>query len=83
MTVTNPTTSAQTLRQLAEKRLEAINGLIRDLDAELMDIRNNFEDLEYPTLNGYANRQLRGLQLSAEVEQIIPEIEQIAGWLGY
>lgn len=79
MTVTNPTTSAQTLRQLAEKRLEAINGLIRDLDAELMDIRNNFEDLEYPTLNGYANRQLRGLQLSAEVEQIIPEIEQIAG----
>ena len=71
LTVTNPTTSAQTLRQLAEKRLETINGLIEDLDAELADIKNAFEDLEYAEQDG--------LEEAVHVAQIIPEIEQIAG----
>ena len=75
----SPTTSAQTLRQLAEKRLETINGLIEDLDAELADIKNNFEDLEYPIRETQDNNPFEGLTISAEVEQIIPEIEQIAG----
>ena len=76
MTVTNPTTSAQSLRQLAEKRLETAISQAADLREEISGIEGQLEDLEYPI---HPDHPLEGLTISAEVEQIIPEIEQIAG----
>ncbi len=75
LTVTNPTTSAQTLRQLAEKRLETISKLIEDLDSEIYDIKSSFEDVE---ASEYVLEK-DGIEMSADVETILPEIEQIAG----
>jgi hypothetical protein len=76
MTVTNPTTSAQTLRQLAENRLETAISQAADLREEILGIEGQLEDLEYPI---HPDHPLEGLTISAEVEQITPEIEQIAG----
>ena len=76
MTVTNPTTSAQSLRQLAERRLELAISQAADLREEISGIEGQLEDLEYPI---HPDHPLEGLTISAEVEQIIPEIEQIAG----
>ena len=72
----NPTTSAQSLRQLAEKRLETAISQAADLREEISGIEGQLEDLEYPI---HPDHPLEGLTISAEVEQIIPEIEQIAG----
>ena len=76
MTVTNPTTSAQSLRQLAERRLELAISQAADLREEISGIEGQLEDLEYPI---HPDHPLEGLTISAEVDQIIPEIEQIAG----
>ena len=76
MPVTSPTTSAQSLRQLAEKRLETAISQAADLREEISGIEGQLEDLEYPI---HPDHPLEGLTISAEVEQIIPEIEQIAG----
>ena len=77
MTVnTNPTTSAQSLRQLAEQRLEKAISQAADLREEISGIEGQLEDLEYPI---HPDHPLEGLTISAEVDQIIPEIEQIAG----
>ena len=73
---TNPPTSAQTLRQLAEQRLEKAISQAADLREEISGIEGQLEDLEYPI---HPDHPLEGLTISAEVEQIIPEIEQIAG----
>ena len=76
MTVTNPTTSAQSLRQLAERRLELAISQAADLREEISGIEGQLEDLEYPI---HPDHPLEGLTISAEVDQIIPEIELIAG----
>ena len=85
MTVTNYTTNAQSLRQLAENRLETAISQAADLREEISAIEGQLEDLEAGvrfrslTREGKEWLPFGGLYISGEASNILPEIEQIAG----